>query len=45
MVRKMLKDSFGFWLKQTGVDAVRIDTAKDVEKEFYEDFLQAEYVN
>lgn len=42
IVRKALKDSFGFWIKQAGVDAVRIDTAKYVEKEFYEDFLHAE---
>jgi glycosidase len=42
MVRKALKDSFGFWIKQAGVDAVRIDTAKYVEKEFYEDFLHAD---
>ena len=42
VVRKALKDSFGFWIKEAGVDAVRIDTAKYVEKEFYEDFLHAE---
>jgi glycosidase len=42
IVRKALKDSFGFWITEAGVDAVRIDTAKYVEKEFYEDFLHAE---
>ena len=42
VVRKALKDAFGFWIKEAGVDAVRIDTAKYVEKEFYEDFLHAE---
>lgn len=42
VVRKALKDSFGYWIKETGVDAVRIDTAKYVEKEFYEDFLHAQ---
>ena len=41
VVRKALKDSFGYWIKEAGVDAVRIDTAKYVEKEFYEDFLHA----
>lgn len=41
-VRKALKDSFGFWIKEAGVDAVRIDTAKYVEKEFYQDFLHAD---
>ncbi|MGJ8679306.1 alpha-amylase family glycosyl hydrolase [Paraglaciecola sp.] len=39
VVRDALKESFGFWIKQAGVDAVRIDTAKYVEKKFYEDFL------
>jgi glycosidase len=42
LVRKALKDSYGYWIKEAGVDAVRIDTAKYVEKEFYEDFLHAE---
>lgn len=41
-VRKVLKDSYGYWITEAGVDAVRIDTAKYVEKEFYEDFLHAE---
>lgn len=40
-VRKALKQSFGYWIKQAGVDAVRVDTAKYVEKEFYEDFLHS----
>jgi glycosidase len=42
MVRKVLKESFGFWISEAGVDGIRIDTAKYVEKEFYEDFLHAE---
>lgn len=42
LVRNALKDSFGYWIKAAGVDAVRIDTAKYVEKEFYEDFLHGE---
>ena len=41
-VRDFLKDSFGYWIKQAGVDAFRIDTAKYVEKAFYEDFLHSE---
>ncbi|MGK0305143.1 MAG: glycosidase [Gammaproteobacteria bacterium] len=41
LVRKALKESFGFWIKKAGVDGIRIDTAKYVEKEFYEDFLHA----
>lgn len=42
VVRKALKDSFGFWVEHAGVDAMRIDTAKYVEKDFYPDFLHAE---
>jgi glycosidase len=42
VVRTALKDSFGYWIREAGVDAVRIDTAKYVEKEFYEDFLHAD---
>ncbi|MDU0354581.1 alpha-amylase family glycosyl hydrolase [Paraglaciecola aquimarina] len=42
VVRQALKDSFGFWIKQAGVDAVRVDTAKYVEKDFYEDFLHSQ---
>lgn len=41
LVREMLKDSFGYWIKETGVDAMRIDTAKYVEASFYEDFLHS----
>lgn len=41
VVRKALKDSFRFWIEHTGVDAIRIDTAKYVEKDFYPDFLHA----
>lgn len=42
LVRDVLKDSFGYWIKNAGVDAFRVDTAKYVEKEFYEDFLYSE---
>ena len=41
-VRESLKDSFNFWIRETGVDGVRIDTAKYVEREFYEDFLHSD---
>ncbi|WP_245929201.1 alpha-amylase family glycosyl hydrolase [Agarilytica rhodophyticola] len=34
-----LKDSFGYWVKEAGVDAIRIDTVKYVKSTFYEDFL------
>jgi glycosidase len=39
MVRDALKDSYAYWIKEVGVDAVRIDTVKYVEAEFYQDFL------
>jgi glycosidase len=40
-VRAALKDSFGYWIRNVGVDAFRIDTAKYVEADFYEDFIHA----
>ncbi len=40
-VRQALKASYRYWLEQVGVDAFRIDTAKYVEPEFWEDFLHA----
>ncbi|RDV24518.1 alpha-amylase [Alteromonas aestuariivivens] len=39
LVREFLKDSFGYWIQQAGVDAFRVDTAKYVEENFYEDFI------
>lgn len=42
VVRKALKDSFRFWIENAGVDAMRIDTVKYVEPEFYPDFLHAD---
>lgn len=38
-VRRALRDSFGFWVREVGVDAFRIDTAYHVPPEFFEDFL------
>jgi glycosidase len=40
-VRQALKHSYRYWLEQAGVDAYRIDTAKYVEHEFWQDFLHA----
>lgn len=39
VVREALKDSFAYWIKEVGIDAIRIDTVKYVEADFYEDFL------
>ena len=40
-VRRALRDSFGYWVREVGVDAFRIDTAYHVPPEFFEDFLYA----
>lgn len=40
-VRTALKDSFGYWIKEVGVDAFRLDTAKFMEPEFLNDFLHS----
>ncbi|WP_067656632.1 alpha-amylase family glycosyl hydrolase [Ferrimonas marina] len=41
-VRQVLKQSYGDWIRQVGVDAFRVDTAKYVEHEFWRDFFWAE---
>ncbi len=39
VVRKALRQSYGDWIRNVGVDAFRIDTAKFVELDFWNDFL------
>lgn len=39
VVRRALRDSFGYWIREVGVDALRIDTAYHVPPAFFEDFL------
>ncbi|WP_016956049.1 alpha-amylase family glycosyl hydrolase [Catenovulum agarivorans] len=41
-VRHALKQSYGDWITKAGVDAFRIDTAKYVEADFYNDFIHAD---
>jgi glycosidase len=41
-VRRALRDAYGFWIREVGVDAFRVDTAFYVEPEFFVDFLQAD---
>jgi len=41
-VREALKDSFGYWIKEVGVDAFRLDTAKFMEPDFINDFLHSQ---
>lgn len=38
-VRNVLKDSYRYWIKEVGVDGFRIDTARHVPKDFWQDFL------
>jgi len=38
-VRSALKESYGYWIKEVGVDGFRLDAAKHVEFDFWEDFL------
>jgi glycosidase len=39
VVREALRDSYGYWLKNAGVDGFRFDTVPYVEHDFYNDFL------
>lgn len=41
-VRDALRDSFGYWIKEVGVDAFRFDTVKYVEFDFWNDFLHSQ---
>ncbi|ONN27497.1 alpha-amylase [Thermosipho affectus] len=38
-VRKALKESYKYWIKQVGVDGFRVDTAMYVPKGFWKDFF------
>lgn len=38
-VRKALRKSYGFWIKESGVDAFRVDTAFYVPPGYFRDFL------
>ena len=41
-VRRALRESYGWWIRQAGVDAFRVDTAFYVPPEFFTDFLHAQ---
>ncbi len=41
VVRAALKESYGYWIKEVGVDAFRVDTVKYVEHPFWNDFFHA----
>ena len=40
-VRRLLRRSYGDWIKRVGVDGFRVDTAFYVEPDFFEDFLHS----
>lgn len=40
-VRRALRDAYGMWIREVGVDAFRVDTAFHVPADFFPDFLQA----
>lgn len=42
VVRRALRDSYGYWIKEVGVDAFRIDTAFYVYPEFFHDFMYSD---
>ena len=42
VVRQALRDSHGFWIREVGVDAFRVDTAFYVPPEYFRDFLYAD---
>ncbi|HSB21203.1 MAG TPA: alpha-amylase family glycosyl hydrolase [Anaeromyxobacteraceae bacterium] len=39
VVRAALRDAYGYWVKEVGVDAFRVDTAKFVPHDFWNDFF------
>ncbi|TNF26048.1 MAG: alpha-amylase [Deltaproteobacteria bacterium] len=39
VVRDALRDSYGYWIREVGVDGFRIDTVKFVDHPFWNDFL------
>ncbi len=41
VVRTALKQAYGSWIKEVGVDAFRVDTAKFVPVEFWNDFFHS----
>jgi len=41
LVRRALRQSYGYWVREVGVDALRVDTAFYVAPDFFTDFLHA----
>ena len=41
-VRRALRDSYGHWIREVGVDAFRVDTAFHVPADYFRDFLHSQ---
>ncbi|WP_395787277.1 alpha-amylase family glycosyl hydrolase [Aquimonas sp.] len=41
LVRRALRQSYGYWIREVGVDAFRVDTAFYVAPEYFRDFMHA----
>lgn len=41
VVQETLKDSYRYWIKNVGIDGVRIDTARHVQRSFWDTFLHS----
>ncbi len=41
VVRRALRDSYGYWIREVGVDAFRVDTAKFAPHAFWNDFFHS----
>lgn len=42
VVARALRDSYGYWIREAGVDAFRVDTALYLKPEFFPEFLHSE---
>lgn len=41
LVRDALRDAYGYWIREAGVDAFRVDTAFYVPQDYFADFLDS----
>ena len=42
VVRRALRDAYGHWIREVGVDGFRVDTAFYVEPDYFADFMHAD---
>jgi glycosidase len=42
VVRQALRESYGYWIREVGVDAFRVDTAFHVPPDFFADFMHSD---